>query len=57
MSKLLSIIIYLGILVITSGIISSLASEFWATDEPAILYLLSVIVSHLIISSIGDMYK
>jgi len=54
-ATIISILLYLLILIGFSSILFTLLSSIWGTNEPVIAYLLSLIMTHLLLQSVGQL--
>lgn len=54
MSKLIAVLLYLLMLFVASTVLFFSLTSLWETDEPIIVFLLSLITSHLVLHSFGE---
>jgi hypothetical protein len=57
MSAIISILFYIVILFAVSSLLFTLLGSIWDTNEPVIAYLLSLIITHLMLNTIGQFSK
>lgn len=54
MSAIISILLYLIVLFGASTLLFFFLTSIWQTDESAIAYLLSLIITHLVLDTFGN---
>ncbi|MDL4840331.1 hypothetical protein [Aquibacillus rhizosphaerae] len=57
MSAIISVFLYLIVLFGVSSILFFSLVSIWSTTEPVIAYLLSLIITHLILNTFGQIGK
>jgi hypothetical protein len=57
MSAIISILFYIILLFGVSSLLFTLLLSRWNTNEPVIAYLLSLIITHLVLDTLGQIGK